>query len=114
MPQNHTMRLDPPYFDMVADGSKVIEIRLNAPKRQMIQNGDTITFKKRPEEKEEVTVTVMALDRYDTWADLVNDTPLEWGGPHWTDKQALIDGGTGYPEEDIKRYGLLRIAIELT
>lgn len=113
MPQNHTMRLDAPYFDMVADGSKTIEIRLNDPKRQMIQNGDTITFKKRPEETDTLTVEVTALDRYPTWEGLVNDTPLSWGGPHWRSKEKIIAGGTGYSESEIQQYGFLRIGIRL-
>ncbi len=40
----HSMKLDKLYFEEVAIGSKVIEIRLNDRKRENIRVGDQITF----------------------------------------------------------------------
>lgn len=43
------MKLRPTYFDMIADGTKIYEIRLNDEKRQPVQVGDIITFQREPE-----------------------------------------------------------------
>lgn len=62
--RNHDMRLNEEPFNMIANNMKDIEYRLNDEKRQQIQIGDTITFYKRPLEKEIMKVLVTDL-KYD-------------------------------------------------
>ena len=40
----HVMRLNPKPFEMMAEGSKTIEYRLNDEKRKKVKAGDTIIF----------------------------------------------------------------------
>ena len=109
---NHEMRLHKEPFEMIESGIKDIEYRLNDEKRKTIQIGDTITFYKRPDEKETIKVNVIDLkyypnllsmfsatferdfkDRYETPEDVVNDTPY-------------------YTKEEVEKYGCVAIYFE--
>ena len=56
----HEMRLLPKPFELICSGVKTVEIRLNDEKRKKIQVGDTITFRKLPEEEESIVTEVDA------------------------------------------------------
>lgn len=111
---NYEMRLDIPPFERIKAGEKTIECRLNDEKRQKLRVGDTITFKRRPTEVEKITVSVTHLKTYTTFAELVYDTPLEWGGKHWKNAEDIIRSAGGlYPKTEIAKYGWLRIGVEV-
>ncbi len=40
----HVMKLQPTLFEMIKNGNKVIEIRLNDEKRRLLHKGDEIEF----------------------------------------------------------------------
>jgi len=44
MATNHNMTLKQPYFNLIKEGKKTIELRLYDAKRRKIEIGDTITF----------------------------------------------------------------------
>lgn len=69
--------LESPY-DRISSGKKIIEIRLFDEKRQKLNVGDTIKFSKLPDSKDKVKVEIVALLRYKSFRDLVNDFGMEY------------------------------------
>ena len=61
----HELKLQPRYYEYILGGTKDIEIRLYDEKRQKINIGDTIIFKKEPELNESFKVKVVGLLRYE-------------------------------------------------
>ncbi|AYF45729.1 hypothetical protein BALOs_2739 [Halobacteriovorax sp. BALOs_7] len=101
-------------FELIESEKKLIEIRLNDPKRQLLSIGDFIEFSLLPNLDKKITVKITSLHKYPDFASLVEDTPLEYGGPHWKNKKEVIQSGLGfYSEEKEKKYGYLKIGIEL-
>ena len=96
---NHIMRLDKEPFDMINSGIKTVEYRLNDDKRKKIKIGDTITFLKRPEEKEKIVVKVVDLKYYPTLFDMYTDTFFNHLNRY-------------YSEEEIKKYGCVAIFLK--
>jgi len=85
----HIMGLQSEPFEKIRSGKKTIELRLFDEKRKTIQLGDIIEFQKQPEEQETIRTEVMALLRYQTFAELFDDFPIEsFGG---TDKVSLLE-----------------------
>jgi len=108
----HDMHLDPLPFEEMALGYKTIESRVNDEKRQSVEVGDTITFYRRPENKDKISVRVIELHRYRSIAELVEATPLRYWGPRYHSKEELLQGKWYYSEEEIKKYGMLAIIVE--
>lgn len=108
----HYMNLSPSPFSKIADGSKMIELRLNDEKRQKIAVGDTIVFT-HTETKETLSAKVLALHKFPDFEALYKALPLEKCGydeselstAHHTDMEAY------YPKEKIQKYGALGIEI---
>ncbi len=109
------MRLDPGPFDLIVSGNKNLEIRLFDEKRQRLNLGDIITFSKRPELIERVDTLVVALLRYRTIEELVDDIPMEkFGYLHDYDKAEFVKWCySRYSAEEVKKYGILGIKIEI-
>ena len=71
----HEMKLKPAPFAQIKSGRKTIELRLLDEKRRKIQIGDKITFT-NTETGEQLTKTVKALHRFDSFAALYSALPL--------------------------------------
>lgn len=107
----HEMGLSAPNFLAVADGSKVIELRLFDAKRQLIRIGDVIEFKNALDARSVVRVRVVALLRYATFGELIEDVPATWFGMPKVEVLKAVYGF--YSREDEAYYGVLGIRIEL-
>ena len=60
--KQHTMHLQPVFFDLIKDGQKTIELRLWDEKRSLIRPGDEIIFiKDKSEETIATTVNNMVI-----------------------------------------------------
>lgn len=55
----HELGLQPIYYQLIQNGTKIYEGRLNDEKRKLINIGDEIIVKKDPERKESFVVTVV-------------------------------------------------------
>ena len=109
---NHIMRLDKEPFDMINSGIKTAEYRLNDDKRKKIKIGDTITFLKRPEEKEKIVVKVVDLKYYPTLFDMYTDTFFNHLNRYYKDPKEVVEDTTYYSEEEIKKYGCVAIFLK--
>lgn len=86
----HILKLQPKYFDYINNGTKRIELRLYDEKRQKINIGDTIIFKKEPELKAAMQVKVIGLLRYNTFEELFRDFDIEMMADKSMTKERII------------------------
>ncbi len=105
---NFRMRLNENFFNMIKNGIKTIEYRVNDEKRQKLNIGDIITFYKRPNEKESITVIVEDLKYYDTLLEMYSATFEKDFKDKYKDPQAVVDDTSYYSEEE-KKYGCVAI-----
>lgn len=103
------MRLNEEPFDMIANNVKDIEYRLNDEKRQLIQIGDTITFYKRPLEKEIIKVSVIDLKYYKTLLEMYSATFEKDFKDRYTTPHAVVDDTPYYTDDEVKKYGCVAI-----
>lgn len=111
---NHNMRLQSEPFDMIKEGVKDIEYRLNDEKRQKIQVGDTITFSKLPEKIEKIKVKVTELKYYKTLLEMYTATFDKDFKDTYDSPQAVVDDTPYYTDEEVKKYGCLAIYFKKT
>ncbi len=109
----HILKLQPKYFDYINNGTKRIELRLYDEKRQKINIGDTIVFKKEPDLEVTIKVKVIGLLRYDSFENLFKDFDISvMADSLMTKKELLYVLEEFYTPEKQKRYGVLGIRIE--
>ena len=104
------IHLDEDIFEVVKNGTKNIECRLNDEKRRLLKIGDSLTFLKRPDDIEKIEVVVEDLKYYSNFKEMMNDYSIE---------EVYIKGYTKeeflkllkrfYTEEDQKQYGVVAI-----
>jgi hypothetical protein len=109
----HELKLQPRYYEYILNGSKDIEIRLYDEKRQKINLGDIIIFKKEPELNESFKVKVVGLLRYENFDSLFNDFTIDRLADRSMSKSELLEElEKFYTKEKQKEYGVLGIRIE--
>ena len=109
----HELKLQPRYYEYILNGSKDIEIRLYDEKRQKINIGDIIIFKKEPELNESFKVKVVGLLRYENFDGIFNDFTIDRLADKSMKKSELLEElEKFYTKEKQKEYGVLGIRIE--
>ncbi len=106
--------LESPY-ERISSGKKTIEIRLYDEKRQGLNIGDIIEFSKLPDLEDKVKVEIVALLRYKSFKDLVNDFGMEYYDyPKDYSVEDFVNSiYTIYSKEKEQQYGVLGIKIRL-
>lgn len=108
------IHLDPEIFELVKNGTKNVEARVNDEKRQRIMIGDKIEVLKRPEETEILWVRVTNLVHCKDFADLAARYPIErLYSPLFTKEEYLALFPKFYTEEEIAKYGTVAIEFEV-
>lgn len=97
---------------MIRNGQKTIELRLNDEKRQGIKVGDSIEFT-QTETGEKLITEVIALHRYDSFAELYQELPLLKCGYTQSDISTAKpeDMDLYYTPEQQEKHGVLGIEI---
>ena len=109
----HVLKLQPKYFDYINNGTKRIELRLYDEKRQKINIGDTIVFKREPKLDVTMKVKVIGLLRYSKFEELIEDFDIEMLADRSMKKQELLDVlEEFYTKEEQEKYGVLGIRFE--
>lgn len=100
-------------FDIVKDGIKDVEVRVNDEKRRKLKIGDTLVFLKRPLEDETIRAKVVGLEYYKDFKELVK---------HYDMKRIYLEGYTEemylkemarfYTQEEQDEYGVVAIIFE--
>jgi len=109
----HKMNLNPEPFKMICSGQKTIELRLNDEKRKKIKVGDSIEFT-QTETGECLIVQVIAIHRFDSFAELYRELPLLKCGYTKADIATAKpeDMNLYYTPEQQEKYGVLGIELK--
>ena len=100
-------------FEIVKQGKKDIEVRINDEKRRQLKVGDTLVFLKRPNDDEEIRAKVVALEYYDYFHNLVDHYDMEriyLKG--YTKEQYLDEMKRFYTMEEQEENGVVAILFE--
>ena len=100
-------------FEIVKNGKKDIEVRINDEKRRKLNIGDTLIFLKRPNDDEEIRAKVVSLEYYDYFHNLVDHYDMEriyLKG--YTKEQYLEEMKRFYTMEEQRDNGVVAIIFE--
>ncbi len=111
----HKMKLWSQPFNMIRSGQKTFELRLYDKKRQLVQVNDEIEFSCLEGNEAPFVVRVIALHRFENFADLYATLPLlKCGYTSETIYNAIPDDMNQYYSiEEQRRYGVIGIEIKL-
>lgn len=99
----HGMHLSPESLAKIKNGQMSVELRLYDEKRQRVFPGDEIVFTNKENEAEKVTVKVVGISRFASFADLYA-TLGKLGGVNTPEEMRKY-----YPEAEEKKYGVVGI-----
>ena len=108
------MRLHDEPFNLIKNGEKTVEMRLYDEKRKKIKVGDSIEFT-QTETGECLIVQVIAIHRFDSFAELYQKLPLLKCGYKKADIETAKpeDMDLYYTPEQQAKYGVLGIEIKI-
>ncbi len=109
----HKMRLCKAPFDKIASGEKTIELRLYDEKRQLVKVGDTITFTSLENNKDTITVGVVALYIFKSFDELYENLPLNKCGYREGETVEPSHMNKYYSVEKQSKYGVVGIEIRV-
>ena len=108
------IHLDPEIFELVKNGTKNVEARVNDEKRRQIQIGDKIEVLKRPEETESLWVRVTNLIPCVNFEEITAKYPIErLYSSSYTKEEYLALFPKFYTQEEIDKYGTVAIEFEV-
>lgn len=108
----HKMRLNNSPFELIKNGTKTIEIRLNDEKRNLINEGDIIEFENRTT-KEKIKVKVIKLHKFNNFYELYKNFDKVSLGYLKEEKADPKDMEEYYTQDNQEKYGVLGIEIKV-
>lgn len=109
----HEMKLNNKAFNNVKSGIKKFELRLYDDRRKNINLGDTIIFHNLNNPNDTISVIVLALLRYPSFADFFKDIDYRLCGTSNSLEEKLERVHTFYTFEQEQKNGILAIKIQL-
>ena len=106
------MNLYPDAFELIKNGNKKVEMRLNDEKRQKLTIGDLIIFT-NTETKEEIIVEVIDLKTFKSFKELYSSYEKIAIGYKKDEVANPNDMLNYYSQEQIDKYGALAIEIKV-
>lgn len=102
--------LHPDIFELILNGKKDVEVRLNDEKRKKLHVGDKITFLKRPLEDKKIEAQVLDLKYFNNLEEVVDFFDMERiHFPYLTKEEYLKDMERYYSKEEQKNFGVVCI-----
>ena len=108
----HNMRLHNEPFELIKNGTKTIELRLNDEKRSLIKENDIILFENR-KNAEIIRTKVIKLHKYDSFEELYKHFDKVSLGYNFNEVASYKDMEKYYSKEEQNKYGVLGIEIKL-
>lgn len=106
------MNLSKDPFELIKSGRKVVEMRLCKPGRERIRKGDTIIFTNNDDGKT-LSVLVLNIVKFSSFEELYDSYDKSKLGYRKEEIANPDDMLIYYKKEDIQKYGVLAIEIEL-
>ena len=108
----HKMRLADDYFDLMKQGKKKIEIRLNDEKRQLLNIGDIIEFEKVGNPDEKIRTKILDLKIYSTFKELLDNNDINECGKDTDTKESMLELlKKFYSDDEEEKYNALAIKV---
>ena len=108
------VHLHPDIFEIVLNGKKNVEARVNDEKRRKLKVGDTLVFLKRPLEDEIIKAKVTKLEYYPNFKELVKNYDIERLYLKEFTKSEYLDAlATFYTDEEQEQYGVVAISFKI-
>ena len=107
------MQLNDNPFKKIKAGQKIIEMRLNDEKRQLIKKDDIIIFLHRQNNNKKLWTRVVDIKKYKNFEQLYKNNNKIDLGYNKNEVAMPSDMQQYYNEENIKKYGVLAIKIQL-
>lgn len=108
----YKMRLHNRPFELIADGTKTFELRLNDEKRKKIKVGDIIEFENRITH-DRIEASVVSLNVYENFEELYKHYDKVSIGYSLDEDAKSSDMELYYSKEEQAKYGVLAIGIKL-
>lgn len=108
----HKMRLHNKPFELIKQGTKTIELRLNDEKRSLINIGDIVVFENRMT-LESMKTKVINLYNYNSFEELYENLDKEAIGYGKDEMANFKDMELYYSKDEQEKYGVVGIEIEL-
>lgn len=109
------MKLQPIGFDKIKSGKQTLEIRLNDEKRQQVNVGDLVIFKKEPDCYDGVVAKVVDKKFFKTFLQMAETLPLKDMGFEGLNAEAVDrEMHKYYSKSDEEKYGVVVFKIEVT
>ena len=108
------MKLQPEFFEKIKNGEKTYEIRLNDEKRQQINIGDIVVFKKEPDCYEGVVCKVLEKRFFPNFAQMSQVMSLKdlgFDGKNAEQVEQILY--TYYSSEEEQMYGVVVMKIQV-
>ncbi len=110
----HSLKLKSQYFDLIANGFKTYEGRLNDEKRQLFNIGDKIIFIKEPKQDEKVEAKIINKIFFKDFEEMAEKLDKSKLGFQDSTKQEIINTYYSiYDHERVEKYGVVIFEIEL-
>ena len=107
------VHLHPEIFDIVLQGTKDVEIRVNDEKRRALKVGDTLIFVKRPGEQEKLKTTVKNLVYFSSFEEVLDAYDMERFYLEGTSHEEYLQlMKQFYSEEEVDKNGIVAIEFE--
>jgi ASC-1-like (ASCH) protein len=104
------IHLDSDIFDVVLNGTKTVEVRVNDEKRRKLKVGDKLIFLRRPDEIDKIEAIVEELITYDNFEEMVKNYKIEeLYLKDYTKEEFLNLIKRFYSDEEINKYGVVAI-----
>ena len=104
------VHLHPEVFNIVLDGNKDVEIRVNDEKRRKLNIGDTLIFLNRSNEQEQIKATITNLVYFNSFLDVTNYYDMKRIYLEGTTKEEYINlMKQFYSDEEVSKYGVVAI-----
>lgn len=101
-------------FDIVKQGIKNVEVRVNDEKRRKLKVGDNILFINRGNEEETLTLKVIGLEYYDNFEELTKHYDIERMYLRESTKEEFVhELERFYTKEEQEKYGVVAILFEM-
>ena len=108
------MKLQPEHFDKIKSGEKIFEIRLNDEKRQLINIGDIVIFKKEPDLYEGVVCKILEKRFFTSFAQMAQVMSLkDLGFAGKNAEQVERKLHTYYSKKDEEAYGIVVFKLQV-
>ena len=108
------VHLHPDVFELVIQGEKDVEVRVNDEKRRKLKVGDTLLFLKRPDDQESIKALVKKLVTFSSFQEVIDAYPMKRIYLEGTTKEEYIElMKKFYSDEEVLENGIVAIEFEL-